>query len=242
MAGASVPRTYHSVSLLLPDARIFNGGGGLCGIGCPCAAGRVAHVTALPCARADDNTVVMSFVRPALRRPQSRACVSCPQSESPRRSDLHPGAVPSPTAKPLSVCPCRRQNHPDGQIYTPPYLLNPDGSPAARPNITSAPPSTAPGAMIYAATDRNVTAFSLIRVRSCPVPCVICKHLVGSQLTSLVISSHQASSCASSVALPLKALPNGGTKICAFPCPEEWHRQHVTLRRCHLAREHLHRS
>lgn len=29
-----IPRTYHSVALLLPDATIFNGGGGLCG-GCP---------------------------------------------------------------------------------------------------------------------------------------------------------------------------------------------------------------
>jgi galactose oxidase len=30
----SIPRTYHSVALLLPDATIFNGGGGLCGVGC----------------------------------------------------------------------------------------------------------------------------------------------------------------------------------------------------------------
>ena len=29
------PRTYHSVSILLPDARVFVGGGGLCGNGCP---------------------------------------------------------------------------------------------------------------------------------------------------------------------------------------------------------------
>lgn len=28
-------RTYHSVSILLPDARVFVGGGGLCGNGCP---------------------------------------------------------------------------------------------------------------------------------------------------------------------------------------------------------------
>jgi hypothetical protein len=30
----SVPRTYHSVALLMPDARVFVGGGGLCGKGC----------------------------------------------------------------------------------------------------------------------------------------------------------------------------------------------------------------
>ncbi|GIE93491.1 hypothetical protein Ari01nite_09560 [Paractinoplanes rishiriensis] len=34
MATARVPRTYHSVALLLPDGRVFSGGGGLCGAGC----------------------------------------------------------------------------------------------------------------------------------------------------------------------------------------------------------------
>ena len=38
MAGASMPRNNHSIALLLPDACIFNGGGGLCGDGCRCAA------------------------------------------------------------------------------------------------------------------------------------------------------------------------------------------------------------
>ena len=35
MAPASVPRNYHSIGLLLPDARVFNGGGGLNG-NCKC--------------------------------------------------------------------------------------------------------------------------------------------------------------------------------------------------------------
>ena len=30
------PRNYHSVGLLLPDARVFCGGGGLCGPTCTC--------------------------------------------------------------------------------------------------------------------------------------------------------------------------------------------------------------
>jgi galactose oxidase len=34
MAPAAVPRTYHSVALLMPDGRVFSGGGGLCGDGC----------------------------------------------------------------------------------------------------------------------------------------------------------------------------------------------------------------
>ena len=35
MAPAAVPRTYHSVALLMPDGRVFTGGGGLCGAGAP---------------------------------------------------------------------------------------------------------------------------------------------------------------------------------------------------------------
>lgn len=31
----SIPRTYHSVAILLPDATVFQGGGGLCGGECP---------------------------------------------------------------------------------------------------------------------------------------------------------------------------------------------------------------
>ena len=34
MAPELIARTYHSVALLLPDGRVFSGGGGLCGNGC----------------------------------------------------------------------------------------------------------------------------------------------------------------------------------------------------------------
>ncbi|KAI0134177.1 bleached galactose oxidase [Xylariales sp. AK1849] len=34
MASIAVPRTYHSIGLLLPDATVLSGGGGLCGTGC----------------------------------------------------------------------------------------------------------------------------------------------------------------------------------------------------------------
>lgn len=72
MAPEAVPRNYHSVSILLPDATVFSGGGGLCW---------VASVTA------DD-----------------------------------------------SGCD-RTVDHPDGQIFSPPYLFNADGSEAARPTL-----------------------------------------------------------------------------------------------------------
>ncbi|KAG4436113.1 hypothetical protein IFR05_008392 [Cadophora sp. M221] len=64
------PRNYHSTSLLLPDARVFTAGGGLC------------HDIA-------------------------------------------------------NTCPGTNSNHPDGEIFSPPYLFNPDGSDAQRPTIAA---------------------------------------------------------------------------------------------------------
>ena len=57
-------------------------------------------------------------------------------------------------------------NHPDGQIFTPPYLLNPNGSDAARPVINYAPSTTGPSSSLAVTTDSNITMFSLIR-RGC---------------------------------------------------------------------------
>jgi len=92
MATMTVPRTYHSVALLLPDGRVFSGGGGLCG-GCA-------------------------------------------------------------------------TNHPDGQIFTPPYLLNADGSAAQRPAITDAPDSLKNGDSFNVTTGSAVTSFAIVRMGS----------------------------------------------------------------------------
>jgi galactose oxidase len=89
LAAAATPRNYHSVALLLPDGRVFSGGGGLCG-----------------------------------------SCVT---------------------------------NHADGQIFTPPYLLNPDGTLRPRPAITDAPATTAAGSTVTVNTDRAVTRFAIVR-------------------------------------------------------------------------------
>lgn len=88
----TVPRNYHSVALLLPDATVLSAGGGLCG-GCS-------------------------------------------------------------------------TNHPDAQILTPPYLLNEDGTLAARPSITSAPSRAAYGSRVAVTTDVPVAAFALVRLGS----------------------------------------------------------------------------
>ncbi|WP_307073320.1 galactose oxidase-like domain-containing protein [Arthrobacter pascens] len=90
LAPMAIPRTYHSVALLLPDGRVFAGGGGLCG----------------------DCTT----------------------------------------------------NHLDGEIFTPPYLLNADGSARTRPTIVTAPATAAAGGTIAVTTGAPVTKFSLMRM------------------------------------------------------------------------------
>lgn len=84
MAPASAtPRVYHSVALLLPDARVLVGGGG---------------------------------------RPLADDEVSRSDPQRPDQHELHNGA------------------HKDVEIFSPPYLFDPNGSPVARrPAITFAP-------------------------------------------------------------------------------------------------------
>jgi galactose oxidase len=89
LAPEAAPRTYHSVAVLLPDGRVFSGGGGLCG-----------------------------------------NCTT---------------------------------NHLDGQILTPPYLLDSDGSEKARPVIASAPATAGPGSTITVGTSGSTPTFALVR-------------------------------------------------------------------------------
>ncbi len=64
----------------------------------------------------------------------------------------------------------RSANHPDGQIFTPPHLLNPDGSLATRPIITAAPLTAGPSSVLSVTTDSNITMFSFIRRGYVPTP------------------------------------------------------------------------
>jgi len=90
LAAETMARTYHSIAALLPDGRVFSGGGGLCGTKCT-------------------------------------------------------------------------TNHLDGQVFSPPYLFDADGKPAARPVITGAPTRAGNGEKITVTTDRPVSAFSIVR-------------------------------------------------------------------------------
>ena len=90
LAANAIPRNYHSTAILMADATILNGGGGLCG-----------------------------------------ACAT---------------------------------NHYDAQVYTPPYLFNPDGSRATRPVITNSPGQAAVGGTLTASTNVAVSSWSFIRI------------------------------------------------------------------------------
>lgn len=58
-------------------------------------------------------------------------------------------------------------NHLDAQIYSPPYLFNPDGTPAVRPTIVSASPtSLRPGAVITIQASGPIASISMVRYGS----------------------------------------------------------------------------
>jgi galactose oxidase len=90
MAPMAIPRTYHSVAILLPDGQVFSGGGGLCG----------------------DCTT----------------------------------------------------NHLNGQIFSPPYLFNANGTARRRPVIKSAPAKAITGHTITVRTNSATPRFALIRM------------------------------------------------------------------------------
>ncbi|CAD6578199.1 MAG: hypothetical protein ASARMPREDX12_008672 [Alectoria sarmentosa] len=91
LAPQAIPRNYHSIGILLPDATILSAGGGLCG-----------------------------------------ACAT---------------------------------NHYDGQIYSPSYLFNANGSRAIRPVIETAPSQVSVGGTLIATTNSLVTVTSWAMVR-----------------------------------------------------------------------------
>ena len=63
------------------------------------------------------------------------------------------------------LCNCAA-DHQDGQVYSPPYLFNPDGTLATRPVISSGPSSVRNGTVFDVVADPGIQQFSLIRMSS----------------------------------------------------------------------------
>jgi hypothetical protein len=138
------PRIY-SNSVVLPTGQVLVVGGQTSGFG--------FH---------DTNSVL----NPELWNPTTgKFSVMAPEAE-PR--NYHSVAVLLPNGQVFSggggLCGTRcAANHADGQIYSPPYLFNADGTPATQPNILSAPTSAIDGQTISVTTDSPVSSFSMVR-------------------------------------------------------------------------------
>lgn len=61
------------------------------------------------------------------------------------------------------LCDCPA-DHPDAQVFSPPYLFNSDGSPATRPVITSAPTATKYGRAITVQATAGLSKFNLVKM------------------------------------------------------------------------------
>jgi galactose oxidase len=62
------------------------------------------------------------------------------------------------------LCGTCATNHADGQIFTPPYLLNADGTARTRPTLSATPNSAANGSMITVTATAGLTKFALVRM------------------------------------------------------------------------------
>ena len=64
------------------------------------------------------------------------------------------------------LCGTCTVNHPDAEIFSPPYLFNEDGTEAVRPTITQAPELAAQNSRIVVSADTEIEYFSIIRFNS----------------------------------------------------------------------------
>lgn len=146
LTGMAYRRSYHN-SVVLPNGQVVIVGG-----------------QTYPVPFSDDTSVLAA----ELWDPTTETFTTLPAMTSPR--NYHSVALLLPDGRVLSagggLCGGCATNHPDLQILTPPYLLNQDGTPSARPAITSAPSELSYGTSVAVTTDVPVTAFSIVRVGS----------------------------------------------------------------------------
>jgi galactose oxidase len=144
VASMRYARAYHN-SVVLPDGKVLVVGG---------------QAYAVPFS---DNTSVMNA---ELWDPATETFTTMAPAGVPR--NYHSVAVLQPDGRVFTggggLCGSCSTNHFNAEIFTPPYLLNSDGTLKSRPSITSAPTTAAYGAAITVATDRAVNRFSLVRL------------------------------------------------------------------------------
>jgi galactose oxidase len=146
LTGMANPRALGN-SVVLPDGRVLVVGG---------------QAIAAPFS---DATSVMT---PELWDPTTKLFTPMADMAIPR--NYHSFALLLPDGRVLAgggqLCPTGCTEHPDYEIFTPPYLLDSTGNPRSRPALVSAPTSGTAGGTLAVTTDRAVTAFSLVRMGS----------------------------------------------------------------------------
>jgi galactose oxidase len=139
------PRAYAN-AVVLPTGQVFVVGG-----------------QKLPVPFNDDNSVLT----PELWDPANRTFTSLAPMQTPR--NYHSTALLLTDGRVFAggggQCDCAA-NHPDAEIFSPPYLFNDDGTPADRPMIISAPDASALGSTVSVSTDIPVAAFAMLRLSS----------------------------------------------------------------------------
>lgn len=120
---------------------------------------------AVPVPFTDDQSVLV----PELWDPTTEAFTRLAPMSVPR--NYHSEALLLPDGRVMSsgggLCGSScNTNHPNVQILTPPYLLNPDGTNAARPTIATSPASATNGSTIAVSTDMPIRSFALVRMSS----------------------------------------------------------------------------
>ncbi|MFD1720130.1 galactose oxidase-like domain-containing protein [Amnibacterium endophyticum] len=138
------PRSYAN-SVVLPDGSVFTVGG-------------MQH----PVPFSDAGSVLT----PELWNPASGAWAEMADAAEPRNyhsvATLLPDGTVFSGGGGLCGSGCAT-NHPTGQIFSPPYLFDADGTPAARPIITGVPAAVRPGQTITVTTGTTASSFVLIR-------------------------------------------------------------------------------
>ena len=86
----------------------------------------------------EDNTT--AALEAQLYDPSSKAFSTAGSMEFPRLYHSNTLLLPDATVVSLGGNPLRKVYQPEIEIYSPPYLFNPDGSPAKRPTITGVTP------------------------------------------------------------------------------------------------------
>lgn len=139
-------RAFHS-SVVLPNGKVVVMGG---------------QTYAVPFS--DDRSVMV----PELFDPATESFT--PMAAMAQARTYHSTALLLPDGRVLSggggLCGACVTNHPNVQIWSPPYLFNADGTPATRPVLTSAPAQANAGTNITVTANASISSFALLRLSS----------------------------------------------------------------------------